>query len=313
MVRQPGTAAGRSAPSHRAASLALVGLLSLALVAGCDRSGSDPKGKGADGKGGDGKSAGGSLTIKGSDTMTVLVGKWAEEYAKAVTGATSPAVTGGGSGTGITAMIGGTADLCMSSRQVKKDEVAKGKAKGVEFKEHAVGLDGIAIVVHPSNPVKELSVEQLAGIFTGKITNWKDVGGPDKPIQAMSRESTSGTYEFFKEHVMSKKDFAAEVRLLNSNAAIVQEITGSETALGYVGFAFMGNPGVKAVPVKAAADKPAVAPSVATVKDKTYPIARELYIYSNGEPAGAAKAFLDYALSKAGQKVLADEGYIPLH
>lgn len=254
-----------------------------------------------------------SVTIKGSDTMVHLVSKWAETY-KAQAPDVKIGVTGGGSGTGIAALLNGTTDICMSSRDMSAKEREEAKTKGREVVEHTVALDGIAIAVHTSNPLSEITMEQLAKIYTGEVSNWKDIGGPDARIIALSRESSSGTYVFFQEHVLNKKDYGADVRLMPSTAAIVQGVETDAGAIGYIGLGYAHEAAgrVKVLPVKAAADQPAVSPSVETVRSKAYSIARALYFYTNGQPTGAAKGFLDYCVGPEGQKVVEAEGYVAL-
>ncbi len=257
--------------------------------------------------------ASGSVTIKGSDTMVHLVAKWTESYA-AKDSTAKLGLTGGGSGTGIAALINGQADICMSSRDMSAKEKEEAKAKGHETVEHTVALDGIAIVVHPSNPLNDITMDQLAKIYTGEITNWKDVGGPDQPLIALSRESTSGTYVFFQEHVLAKKDYAPGVRLMTATTGIVQGVETDAGAIGYVGLGYAhGAAGkVKILPVKATADAPAVAPTIETVRSKQYSIARALYFYTVGTPTGTVKSFLDYCMGPEGQKIVEEEGYVAL-
>ena len=253
----------------------------------------------------------GQLTIKGSDTMVHLVTAWAEAYMDAHPDA-QISVTGGGSGTGIAAMLNRTTDLCMASRKVKEKEIKQAKAAGVTFHEVVVARDGIAVVVHPDNPVDELTMDQLRQIFNGTLNNWKQVGGPDQPIQVLSRESNSGTYVFFNEHVLKKDDFGREVRLMPSNAAIVQAVSQDRWSIGYVGLGYAEGAPVKIIHVKASAEAPGVRPGLATVRDGSYPISRPLHLYSNGRPKGLAKAFIDFALSPDGQRIVKETGYIPV-
>ncbi len=254
------------------------------------------------------------LTIKGSDTMVHLASTWAEEFMehdKSV----EISVTGGGSGTGIAALINGTTDICAASRNIKEKEMDLAAKNNVVPQEHIVSMDGIAVIVNPENPVKELSREQISNIFTGTYTNWSEVGGKDQPILVFSRESSSGTFVFFQEHVMDKKDYTPYARLLAGTSALVQAVTTDMSAIGYVGLGFAEESAgkVAVVNVKAKDGSAAVAPSEATVVDGSYPIARPLFLYTNGEPQGAVKKFLDYALSDAGQKIVRETGYVPVH
>jgi phosphate transport system substrate-binding protein len=271
-------------------------------LAGCSRSGDGPRGSLRSGGESD------ELTIKGSDTMVHLASSWAESFMKESPQVTV-SVTGGGSGTGIAALLNGTTDLCASSREIAPKELDLAKQKKIEPQEFIVGRDGLAVIVHPENPVKELTLEQIKNIFTGKTTNWKAVGGPGLAIVVLSRESSSGTFVFFQEHVLQKQDYATSARLMPATAAIVQETASNRQAIGYVGLGYLDER-VRAVNVKADSGTPGVEPSFETVRSGKYAIARPLYLYANGEPAGARKQFLDYCLSEAGQKIVKDEGYV---
>lgn len=253
----------------------------------------------------------GSLTIKGSDTMVHLVTNWAETYMQAHPGA-QISVTGGGSGTGIAAMLNGTTDLCMASRKVKAKEREQAKNQGIVFHEIVVARDGIAVIVNPENPARELSMDQLRQIFNGTLQHWSQVGGPAQPIQVLSRESNSGTYVFFNEHVLKKDDYGREVRLMPSNAVIVQSASEDRWSIGYVGLGYAQGAAVKIVGVKPGQKSAAVSPSLETVRDGSYPIARPLHLYANAEPTGLAKAFIGFALSQEGQRIVRETGYIPL-
>lgn len=265
-------------------------------------------------KAGEAPAAGGSITIKGSDTMVHLVSAWAEAYMDANPGA-EISVTGGGSGTGVAALLNKTTDICMSSRDLSEEEAKKAEVAGITVEEHSPALDGIAIVVNPGNPVSELTMEQLGKIFTGEFNNWSQVGGPDQQIHAASRESSSGTYVFFQEHVLKKKDFGADVMLLPATAAIVQSVAADAWNIGYVGLGYeeSAKDKIKPVGVKQAADAPAVLPSIATVKDGSYPIARKLHLYVAGTAPAAAKDFIAFCTSEAGQKIVAESGYVPVN
>lgn len=251
-----------------------------------------------------------TLSVKGSDTVLPLTQKEAEEYMKSNVGA-AITVVGGGSGTGITALMDNSTDICMSSRDLKTDERLKFTEKGIDVKEVTVGFDALSVIVHPDNKVSQLTREQLEKIFTGEIKNWKEVGGDDAQIVAYSRESSSGTYEFFKEHVMNKKNYASSVLNMPATGAIVQSISQTKGAIGYIGLAYM-TPSVKPLSVSYDSGKTFVAPSVAGAKDKSYPIARALYYFYDSKNEGKVKAFVDYVLSDAGQKNVADAGYVPL-
>lgn len=259
------------------------------------------------------------ITVKGSDTMVLIAQRWAEAFMKAHS-SHSVQVTGGGSGTGIAAILEGTCNIANSSRPIKASELAKGKETGKNILEHKVALDALVVVVHPSNPVKDLSVAQLKAIFTGAVTNWSQVGGPSQPIVIYSRESNSGTYAFFKEHILSNADFAATAQTLPGTAAIKNAVSKDPKSIGYGGAAyFAGKGGTKILPIKQSKDTAAVNPILPDghvdepkIRSLEYPIARYLYCYTVGEPAGAAKAFLDWIKSAEGQKLVRDEGYVPL-
>jgi len=227
----------------------------------------------------------------------------------------SIAVTGPGSGVGIAALIDGTTDICQVSRPMSQAEIDKAKANGRIPVEFIVAYDGLAIVVNPSNPVNQLTIEQLAGIYQGKITNWKDVGGKDLPIVAISRDSNSGTHVFFKEQVVQMTDKKAEygdkVLFLPSTEAGVTETAKNERAIFYPGLGYISK-NVKVLGIKKDAASPAVQPSIKTVHDTSYPVSRPLFFYTPGQPTGVAKAFIDYAKSKEGQVIVEKMGYIPL-
>jgi len=256
----------------------------------------------------------GSLTVTGSDTMVHLATAWAEEFMKANPKA-QIAVNGGGSGVGLTALINGTTDVATASREIKDKEKEEAAAKGLTPTEHTVARDGIAVVVHPDNPISELTIEQLKKIFTGAVTNWKDVGGSDQPIGLLSRESSSGTYEFFREHALDKEDYSAKARLMPATSGIIEAVKQEQGAIGYVGLGYATEAGSAVKPLKVKADDaaPAVEPTEETVKSGEYGIARALYLYTNGEPEGLAKAYLDFALSEAGQRIVVDQGYVTIN
>lgn len=252
----------------------------------------------------------GSVQVKGSDTMVNLVQAWAEDFMDKNPEA-SIAVTGGGSGTGIAALLNGTTDIAMASRDIKEKEVSDAKAKGIDIKEHVVALDGIAVVVNKENPVEKLTLKQIKDIYTGKVTNWKEVGGPDQKIVVLSRESNSGTYAFFKEHVLENENFRPDALLLPSTSAEVKEIQGNKGAIAYMGLGYVDET-VKALKVAKTESEEGQAPNLETIKTGAYPISRKLYLYSAGEPKGAGKAFIEYALSSEGQKTVEEMGFIPL-
>ena len=249
-----------------------------------------------------------SITIKGSDTVLPLSQKEAEEYMKEHPEA-SITIVGGGSGVGITALLEGTTDIAMSSRPLKMDEKLAFKNKGL--KEIVIAMDALAVIVHPSNNVIRLTREQLEEIFTGKINNWKEVGGKDMKIIAYSRETSSGTYEFFKEHVMDKKNYASSVLNMPATGAIVQSVSQTEGAIGYIGLAYETKE-VKHIAVSYDAGKTFVLPSLETSQDGTYPVSRPLYYFYAGENASEVLPFIDFILSAKGQQLVAETGYVPL-
>lgn len=250
------------------------------------------------------------ITIKGSDTMIILGGRWAETYMKSRPGAIVQ-VTGGGSGTGIAALIDGATDICQSSRPMKDKERADCKAKrGKEVVEIEVALDGLAVYLHESNPVGEITIDQLRDVYTGKTTTWDALGGPAGPIVVYSRENNSGTYMYFKEHVLKEADFHAKVQTLSGTSQVANAVSKDSKSIGYGGIAY--SKGIKAIKVKKDADSPGVVPTLQTVVSGEYPISRKLYFYTAGEPEGAVKAFIDWTLSAEGQKVVETVGYYPL-
>jgi len=256
------------------------------------------------------------VQIKGSDTMVNLVQSWAEKYME-INPTEFIAVTGGGSGTGISALIGGMCDIAASSREIKNKEIALAAKKGIAPKEYKVALDGLAVIVSPKNTVDKLTMDQLAQIFSGKITNWKDVGGTDAQIVILSREVNSGTHVYFKEHVLrkgdasSKEEFAQTALMLSSSQAIADEVAQNPDAIGYFG---MGYVSAKQKPVLVAKDasSPYEAPTLENVTKGIYPISRPLLMYTPGEPKGTVKKFLDFALSPEGQKIVVETDFVPI-
>lgn len=257
-----------------------------------------------------------AIQIKGSDTMVNLGNAWAEEFRKR-----RPeipiAVTGGGSGTGIAALVNGTCDIAQSSRAMKEKEKELAAQKGRPVKEIKVAIDALVVAVHPANPVEKLTIEQLSDIFTGKTTSWKAMGGPDKEIIMLSRERNSGTHVYFLEHVVRRgnekgqEEFAKNVLMMPSSQAIHDEIATSPDAIGYYGLGYLSEKN-KAVAVAASPEGPFVKPSADAAMKGTYPIARPLFFYVPGEPAGDLEAFIEFCLSDDGQKVVAREEFVPL-
>ena len=248
--------------------------------------------------------------LKGSDTVLPLAQKEAETYMKENKTA-KVTVTGGGSGVGIAALLDGTTDIAMSSRKIKMGEKIKLADAGKSSKEVMVAFDALAVVVNPQNKVSQLTKDQIEGIFTGKIKNWKEVGGDDMPIVVYSRESSSGTYEFFKEHVMNNKNYAASVLSMPATGSIIQSISQTKGAIGYVGLAYVEKD-VKALKVSFDKGKNFVGPSMTTAKDKSYPIIRPLFYYYLNSVEKSVKPFIDFCLSPQGQKIVEEVGYVPL-
>jgi phosphate transport system substrate-binding protein len=251
-----------------------------------------------------------SITIKGSDTVLPLSQKEAEAYMKQHPDA-SITVVGGGSGVGISALMENATDIAMSSRPLKMDEKLKLEESKLEVIESVIGFDALAVVVNPQNEVSKLTHEQISDIFTGKIKNWKEVGGKDMKVICYSRESSSGTYEFFKEHVMDKKNYAPDVLNMPATGAIIQSVSQTKGAIGYVGLAYETKD-VKHLEVSYDGGKTFVAPSVENAKNKTYPVSRPLFYYYNKTTEAKVKPFIDYILSAEGQKLVSDVGYVPL-
>ncbi len=257
-----------------------------------------------------------SLQIKGSDTMVNLGQAWAETFMKQDPDI-SIAVTGGGSGTGITSLINNTCDIAEVSREMKEEELRMARSRGIEPNEIKVALDGLAVVVNPNNPVSQLTIEELAAIFTGKFKNWQEVGGNDEKIVILSREVNSGTHVYFKEHVLrqgnpqSTEEFAPEALMLPSSQAISEEVSQNIAAIGYYGMGYISS---KEKAVKIAKDKNSeyVAPTVENVMNSSYPISRPLLMYTKGIPAGTLKRFIDFVLSPEGQEIVKKTDFVPV-
>ena len=251
-----------------------------------------------------------AITVKGSDTMVILGQRWAETYMTEHPGSRVQ-VTGGGSGTGIAALINGGTDICEASRPMKDKEKEQVRSRhGKDVKEIPVALDGVALYVNETSPIQTLSEPQIKAIYTGHITNWRDVGGNDQTIVAYSRENNSGTYVFFKEHILDNEDFAREIQTLPGTAAVVNAVAKDPASIGYGGIAYAT--GIRAVAVKRDETSEAVHPSLQTVQDGQYPLSRNLFFYTIGEPEGEVKAFIDWVLGPEGQKICEAVGYYPL-
>ncbi|MDD2485628.1 MAG: phosphate ABC transporter substrate-binding protein [bacterium] len=254
------------------------------------------------------------IQIKGSDTMVNLAQVWAEAYMQMHPEA-SIAVTGGGSGTGIVALLNGTTDIALSSRDITDKEIAQGKAKGIEPIENVVALDGIAVIVNPANKIGKLNVDQLSAIFTGRMVNWNEVGGADRRIVALSRDRSSGTHVFFLEYILRKgnaggpEEYGKNVLMLPSSQAIAEEVMQSPDAIGYIGLGYLSD---KVKDIALAADKSTVyiKPSAETIRSRAYLLSRSLLMYTNGAPQGTAKAFIDFVFSPKGQKIVEEQGFV---
>lgn len=278
--------------AQRFLALSLAGVLALAL-AGCGSSG------------GSGSADSGAISVAGSDTMVNLANSWQEAYT-ATNDAVMISVKGGGSGTGIAALLNGTVDFANASRELKDEEKQQAQSNGIDPVSTAVAKDSIAVIVNPANTVEGLTLDQLGKIYRGELTNWKDVGGPDEAIVLLSRDTASGTYEFFKESVVGKEaEYAKSARLLSSSQQIVDEVKANPAAIGYVGMGYE-SADIKILEVDG------TAATVDAVLDGSYVLSRDLYMISNGQPQGAMKAYLDWIVGAEGQKIVADQGFVPL-
>ena len=261
----------------------------------------------------------GNITVKGSDTMVILGQRWAEQYMKENTDVTIQ-VTGGGSGTGIAALVNGTTKLANSSRPIKEEEMASAKKNGIEVVEFKTAMDGLAVVVNTSNPIEKLTVKQVGMIYSGYINNWKQVGGPDKKILRYSRESNSGTYVFFKEQVLKNRDYAADAQTMPGTSAVAEAVAKDPSGIGYGGVAYFAtNPKLKILKISKDEVGEALSPLRAdgtidfeSVWSERYPIARYLYVYSAGQPDGPVKAYIDWILGTEGQGIVEKLDYVPM-
>jgi len=248
--------------------------------------------------------------VKGSDTLLPLTQELAEQYLKKDPDA-EVIVTGGGSGVGIAALPENTTDIAMASRQIKFSEKMKFAELGLDAEEVVVAYDALAVVVNPSNPVERLTREQLEAIFRGKITNWKDVGGEDRKIVVYSRETSSGTYEFFKESVLENKNYMSSILSMPATGAIIQSVRQTKGAIGYIGLAYL-NPYVKPLAVSYDGGAHYAVPSVETAADGSYPIVRPLYYYYDSRKEAQVSPFISYVLSPEGQESVLEQGFIPV-
>jgi phosphate transport system substrate-binding protein len=282
----------------------LLATVLLALLCGCK--GSSPQSGDAGTPAAQQKT---TLTVKGSDTMVVLVQRWAEEFMKRHP-EVQVQVTGGGSGTGFAALLNGTTDLAMASRPIKPGEVEQLRRRyQAEPAELAVAKDGITFYVHESNPVAALSLAQLRDIYLGDLQNWKHVGGVDRRIVVYSRENSSGTYAFVKEQLLKGDDFTAEALTLPGTAAVVHAVSLEKYGIGYGGAAY--GRGARELLVRVGTER--IAPTKENIQSGRYPLSRSLFLYARGAPTGLAKRFVDFTLSPEGQAIVTEAGYFPLN
>ena len=252
---------------------------------------------------------------KGSDTIVNLALAWAEQY-QSDHPEVRISVTGGGSGTGIASLINGTVDIANASRKIKEEEIEEAKSNGIEPVEHIIARDAIAVIVNPENPVSQLTLKQISDIYSGKYSNWTEVGGEDRPIVRLSRETNSGTHVYFLETVLrlgnsdDKTLFSMDTLLLPSSEGIIAEVRQNPNAIGYDGLGYVPDD-LKMIAIAEAEGGPYVLPSIATVNDKSYPIARDLYMYTDGQPTGIVKEYLAWILSPQAQEIVAELGFVP--
>ena len=253
---------------------------------------------------------------KGSDTIVNLALAWAEQYQK-----THPeiriSVTGGGSGTGIAALINGTVGIANASRKISADELTQAEAKGIKPVEHIIARDAIAVIVNRNNPVSQLTLQQISDIYSGRFNNWQQVGGENRPIVRLSRETNSGTHVYFLETVLRLGDkknktlFSMDTLLLPSSEGIINELRDNPNAIGYDGLGYVPKD-LKMIAIAKKDGEAYVLPMIETVNDKTYAIARDLYMYTAGEATGAEKDYLDWIIAAEAQKIVADLGFVPI-
>ncbi|MCL2503786.1 MAG: PstS family phosphate ABC transporter substrate-binding protein [Coriobacteriia bacterium] len=279
----------------------LVVVLAFSLV-GCKTG--DDVGQ-TDSQGSAGSELSGSITILGSDTMVNLSQAWAEAF-QAENSGVAVSVSGGGSGAGFAALINGTVDFANASRGIKGEETEQAEANGVKPEEIEVAKDGIAVLVNPKNSVSELSTEQLGKVYRGEVTNWKDLGGSNEQIVLLGRDTSSGTYEYFKEEVIGKElEYSTAMKNLQSSQSIVEEVSNNPAAIGYVGIGYVSDT-TQVVKVDG------VAASVGAVLDGSYPLSRSLFMYGDGKSSEAKTALIEWILSAAGQAIVEEQGFVPL-
>jgi phosphate transport system substrate-binding protein len=275
--------------------------VSVAVVTGCSGSASE----GASGSAGAGSALSGTINVAGSDTMVNMAGEWAQKF-MAENPDVQVAVKGGGSGVGIASLLNKTVDVADASRELKDEEKAQAQSAGLTPVTTAVARDGVGVIVNTANPLADISEENLGKIYRGEITNWKQVGGSDAPIVLLGRDSSSGTYAFVQEEVVGKeKTYAKSMQNLQSNPAIVDQVSKSPNAIGYVGLGYE-KPTIKVLTVDG---KKA---DTASVLDGSYPLSRALNMITNGEPTGVTKAYIDWILGAEGQKIVTEQGFVPV-
>lgn len=249
-----------------------------------------------------------SISVKGSDTVLPLVQAEAEEFMIENNGK-NIAISGGGSGFGIAALISGHVDIATASREMTEEELEEAKANGINPVETIVAYDGISVIVNPSNSVSELTFDQLRGIYNGSINNWKEVGGEDKPITVISRDSSSGTCTDFQKYVMAGDNYRSDAFIQPVTEGIVTEVSQNDDAIGYVGFAYLDS---STRVLNLDNGNGSVAPMAESILNGTYPLSRSLYFYTNEEPSDLTKEFIDFVLSEAGQNLVTEVGYSPI-
>jgi phosphate transport system substrate-binding protein len=258
-----------------------------------------------------------TIENKGSDTMVNLALAWAESYQKSHSDV-NVSVTGGGSGTGIAALINGTVDIANASRAIKTEEITEAEANGNQPEEFIVAKDAIAVIVNPENPINQLTLQQVSDIYSGKINNWKELGGDDRPIVRLSRETNSGTHVYFLEEVIRLGDsenktlFSPDTLLLPSSEGIGAEIRQNPNAIGYDGLGYITHD-MKVIAIAKEAAGPFVLPSSTTVNDHTYPVARDLYMYTDGQPTGYLLNYLEWIMSPEAQEIVNEQGFVPIN
>ncbi len=290
--------------------LILGGIILLSLVAGCSPSPS------SSGSSSTLAAASAYIQNKGSDTIVNLALAWAERY-QAEHPEVRISVTGGGSGTGIAALINNTVDIANASRQITAQERAEAQKNGIEVQEHVIARDAIGVIVNPHNPISQLTLEQVSNIYSGKINNWEEIGGENRPIVRLSRESNSGTHVYFLETVIRLGDknnktlFSADTLLLPSSEGIIAEVRDNPNAIGYDGLGYITSE-VKTLALARSANGPFTLPSIATVNDNSYPVSRDLYMYTGQNPSAATLAYLAWILTPEAQQLVKELGFVPV-